>query len=211
MYEYLDNISVMSNINTTSIHDLPTDPIGGGTVGGNVSLVANEIQMPNLQPQQQQQPQQYQSLDQSTISQIVNGLQQASLTGLTTLPSRDIPVSTQQLTNDPSVQANYISPPAIENNDYINSNDANEDFDYPEEKNKNYLDSIYDEIQIPLLISILYFVFQLPIFKKSLFKYLPFLCNNDGNYNVNGLLFTSALFGFIFYSVIKFIVQFNKF
>jgi len=210
MYEYLDNISVMSNINTTSIHDLPTDPIGGGTVGGNVSLVANEIQMPNLQPQQQQ-PQQYQSLDQSTISQIVNGLQQASLTGLTTLPSRDIPVSTQQLTNDPSVQANYISPPAIENTDYINSNDANEVFDYPEEKNNNYLDSIYDEFQSPLLIAILYFIFQLPIFKKSLFKYLPFLCNNDGNYNINGLLFTSALFGFIFYSVIKFIVQFNKF
>lgn len=198
----------MSDINTTSINDLPTDPIGGGSLSGNISLVTNEMQ--NLQ-QQPQQPQQYQSLDQSTISQIVNGLQQASRAGSTTLPSRDIPVTTQQLTNDPSIQANYIAPPNIENNDYINSNDANEDFDYPEEKNKNYLDSIYDEFQSPLLIAILYFIFQLPIFKKSLFKYLPFLCNNDGNYNINGLLFTSALFGFIFYSLIKFIVQFNKF
>ena len=32
----------MSDINTTSINDLPTDPSGGGSVGGNVSLVINE-------------------------------------------------------------------------------------------------------------------------------------------------------------------------
>ena len=32
----------MSELNTTSIHDLPTDPAGGGSIGGNISLVANE-------------------------------------------------------------------------------------------------------------------------------------------------------------------------
>ena len=32
----------MSELNTTSIHDLPTDPSGGGSIGGNISLVANE-------------------------------------------------------------------------------------------------------------------------------------------------------------------------
>ena len=32
----------MSEINTTSINDLPTDPSAGGSVGGNVNLVISE-------------------------------------------------------------------------------------------------------------------------------------------------------------------------
>ena len=32
----------MSEINTTSINDLPTDPISGGSVGGNINLIVNE-------------------------------------------------------------------------------------------------------------------------------------------------------------------------
>ena len=33
----------MTEINTTSIMDLPTDPINGGSVGGNVQMNTNEI------------------------------------------------------------------------------------------------------------------------------------------------------------------------
>ena len=65
----------------------------------------------------------------------------------------------------------------LEPSEYINS--------YQQEAQiKNSLDSIYDEIQTPLLISILYFLFQLPIMKKTLFKYIPYLCHSDGNYNL---------------------------
>ena len=85
----------MSEINTTSIHDLPTDASNGGSIGGNIGLVINE-----------QGPTQPLTLDQNSISQIVNGLQQASLAGATQLPSRDIPLQTEQLTNDPQIQPN---------------------------------------------------------------------------------------------------------
>jgi hypothetical protein len=71
------------------------------------------------------------------------------------------------------------------------------------ERVKNSLDSIYDEIQTPLLLSILYFLFQLPIVRKTLGKYIPLLCSNDGNYNINGLIFTCALFGFIYFMLSK--------
>jgi hypothetical protein len=190
----------MGDNNTTSINDLPTDPVAGGSIGGgsgsNISMSVNEI---NKGPGQV-------SLDQSTISQIVNGLQQASIAGATMLPSRDIPQTTQNLTHDPHVQANYIPPPS--NKDYIN--DYNED-DNDEivnnyqkvERVKNSLDSIYDEIQAPLLLSILYFLFQLPVVRKTLGKYIPLLCSNDGNYNINGLIFTCALFGFIYFMLSK--------
>ena len=193
----------MTDINTTSINDLPTDPAGGGSVGGNVNLVISEPQMP------QQMPGSGLSLDQSTISQIVNGLQQASLAGATALPSRDIPLHTEQLTQDAQVQPNYVPPPQIR--DYINESDDDINNYYRKEKMENSIDSIYDELQAPLLLSVLYFLFQLPFFKKAVFRYLPFLCHNDGNYNFNGLLFVCAMFGFIYYSLTKSVKKFSKF
>ena len=188
----------MAEINTTSINDFPTDPSAGGSLGGNINLVINDTQKPSQL-----------TLDQSTISQIVNGLQQASLAGATTLPSRDIPLHTQQLTNDAQIQPNYIPQPT--NTDYIN--DANDNiYDYYNaEKNYNSLDSLYDELQGPLLLAVLYFLFQLPFFKKNVFKYLPFFCHVDGNYNLNGLIFTCALFGFIYYLLSKTVKKFSKF
>jgi hypothetical protein len=205
----------MSEFNTTSIHDLPTDPAGGGSIGGNISLMANETNYKIPQGQQMpgqgqgQQGGQGMSLDQSTISQIVNGLQQASIAGATSLPSRDIPQSTQQLVNDPGIQANYVPPPPPSQSDYIKDEDTN--YTYKEETINGSLDAVYDEIQAPLLLAVLYFIFQLPVMRKLIFKYIPFLCSNDGNYNFNGLVFTSGLFGFLYYSLTKTMSKFNKF
>lgn len=202
----------MTEINTTSINDLPTDPSTGGSIGGNITLAINETTHKNQNngvPQTSQGFGSQLTLDQSTISQIVNGLQQASLSGATSLPSRDIPLQLDQLTSDVQVQPNYI--PHSVTKDYIN--DTNDDINnyYNYEKNQNSLDSLYDEIQAPLLLAVLYFLFQLPFFKKSIYKYFPFFCHTDGNYNFNGLIFTCALFGFIYYSLSKTVKNFSKF
>jgi len=199
----------MAEINTTNINDLPTDPANGGSINGNINIITNETMGLNNSQIQQPVISSSVSLDQSTISQIVNGLQQASLAGATSLPSRDIPLSTTQLTKDPYVQVNYVPPPT--NRDYIVENDEDIDNYYKQEKINNSIDSIYDELQAPLLLAILYFLFQLPIFKKNVYKYLPILCHSDGNYNINGLLFTCALFGFIYYSLSKTVKNFSKF
>ena len=199
----------MSDINTTSINDLPTDPMGSNA--NNISMVASEKGSPNMNASTNLNTNAL-SLDQSTISQIVNGLQQASVTGATMLPSRDIPQNTQALTQDVYVKPNYVPPPT--NTDYINDSlDPSEYINsYQQEAQiKNSLDSVYDEIQTPLLISILYFLFQLPIMKKTMFKYIPYLCHSDGNYNLNGLVFSSFAFGFLFYSLSKTMKQFNTF
>jgi hypothetical protein len=194
----------MSEINTTSIHDLPTDPSGGGSVGGNISLSMNETNINSSQNQNSPF-----SLDQSTISQIVNGLQQASLAGATTLPSRDIPTHTEQLTNDAQIQPNYIPHPTTR--DYINDETNNINEYYSAERRQSSLDNLYDELQAPLLLAVLYFLFQLPFFKKNIFKYFPFFCHGDGNYNFNGLVFTCAFFGFIYYGLSKTVKHFSKF
>jgi len=195
----------MTDINTTSINDLPTDPMGSNA--NNISMVASE--KPSTMPMP---PQSTLALDQSTISQIVNGLQQASVAGATMLPSRDIPQNTQGHTQDAYIKPNYIPPP--NHTDYINDTQDTSEYinSYQRDQHmKNSLDSIYDEIQTPLLISILYFLFQLPIIKKTLFKYIPLLCHSDGNYNLNGLLFSSLVFGLLFFSLSKTMKQFNTF
>ena len=184
--------------NSTNINDLPT---------GNVTLSINEKPVNTESPQINSN-----SLDQNTINQIISSLQQAGTNGATQLQSRDIPQNTENIINDPQVQVNYI--PTTTNNDYITENEETDDIiqNYTRSKNmNNSLDNLYDEIQLPLLISILYFLFQLPIFKKYMFQYLPVLCLNDGNVNLYGYLFNSILFGFIYVMLSKTIGTFNKF
>jgi hypothetical protein len=187
---------------TTSILDLPTDPAGGGNISNNISISASEIKQSSGI-----------ALDQTTISQIVNGLQQASSTGVTQLPSRDISMSTSSMTTDPHVQTNYV-PQVSEHEDYIKNYETSEDMINEYNKNAHYkdsLDEMYSEIQTPLLLSVLYFLFQLPFFRKNLLTYFPILFSIDGNFNINGFVFTSILFGLMFYLLNKITSHFGKF
>jgi len=189
---------------TTSILDLPTDPVGGGNVSNNIVMSASEAASPSGQGL---------SLDQSTISQIVNGLQQASISGATQLPSRDIPMNTNNITTDPYIQPNYVPPPPM-HSDYIKNYEDTSDMVDKYNKNAqrmNSLDDMYNEIQTPLLLAVLYFLFQLPFFRKFLFTYFPVLFSNDGNLNINGFLFSSVLFGLIFYGLNKTTAHFGTF
>jgi hypothetical protein len=206
---------------TTNIFDLPTDPVGGGNITLNASenVVQKPMQQQQIQPQQiQPQPNQGQtpnfSLDQTTISQIVNGLQQAATAGATQLPSRDIPMNTSGHSNDAQVQPNYI-PMHEREADYIKDYEQTSDDmidNYNRNVNRNNsLDEMYNEIQTPLLLAVLYFLFQLPFFRRFLFKYFPVLFSNDGNFNINGFMFSSVLFGILFYFLNKVTNHFGAF
>ena len=195
---------------STSILDLPTDPVGGGNVSNNISMSATE----NVVVSQKQQANQANgTLDEATISQIVSGLQNASRNGATQLPSRDISMSTIGISNDPHVQPNYVPPPQ-DNTDYIRNYEQTSDMinDYNKNtQNDNSLDDMYNEIQVPLLLAVMYFLFQLPFFRKILFGYFPVLFSTDGNMNINGFLFTSALFGLLYYMINKITNRFGVF
>lgn len=194
---------------STSILDLPTDPVGGGSISNNISISATES-IPNQMPSNNGSL----SLDQSSITQLVSGLQQAIITGATQLPSRDIPINTTALSNDPQIQPNYVPPPPQNHEDYIR--DYEQTSDMINNYNKNFdrqssLDDMYNEIQTPLLLAVLYFLFQLPFFRKFLFRYLPFLFSNDGNLNLNGFIFMSILFGLTYHALNKLTNYFNRY
>jgi hypothetical protein len=194
---------------STSILDLPTDPAGGNN-NTNVNIQASEMSKQSAPTSM--------TLDQLTINQIVSGLQQASNSGATQLPSRDIAMTTNNITQDPQIQPNYIPPlPPFQNQnqnqmgDYTQPSEGPDDIIETYNTNKKYsdsLDEMYSEIQTPLLIAALYFLFQLPFFRKYLFSYLPILFSMDGNLNINGYLFMSALFGIMFYLLNKITVHF---
>jgi hypothetical protein len=71
--------------------------------------------------------------------------------------------------------------------------------------NNDNMENIYRLIQIPLLVGILYFAFQLPITRKYILKYLPSVFNSDGNYNISGLVFMSVLFALGYFGLTKMI------
>ncbi len=148
-------------------------------------------------------------LSQQSIQQIVAGLQQAQ--GSTGLPSRDLPKENTHITQDVQIQPNYVPKP--ENTNYI-ENDQEFESLIQQSKNKKVeqdrLDVLYDELQTPVIVMILFFFSQLPIFQKTLAKNLPSLFTRDGNPSFSGYLFKTVVFGVIFYGITKFTKQISE-
>jgi len=197
---------------TTSIDDLPGVP---ATVTQGAGLVQKpEIPIQTYNPnvsgaqQQQQQQQQQQGPIQTTVAsnmnvnEFVSGLQRATSSGLTALPIRDVPRNTESVVSDEQTVPNYIPRDPV---DYIRDHHENtRSFMDHRARTSNQLESldvIYDTLQVPILLAILYFTFQLPVMRKYLLLYLPSIFNKDGNHNLSGLLFISVLFSCTYYGI----------
>ena len=208
---------------TTSLADLPSDPaIGSGSQ--NVVLQTTDKQStydpndgisaagsgpgpgpgpgvpgPNIDSSEIH--------EQKMMNELVSGIQQASANGGTSLPSRDIPTNTVHFADD-QVKPNYV--PQQEQSDYIHNTDTEQDILARRVKNQNSRDSLeilYDEFQIPIIIGLLYFIFQLPIVKSKVLAILPSLFNKDGNPNLTGYIINSLFFGIAYYIISKTLVH----
>ena len=196
---------------STSINELPN---GDNTNNVQMNIVSEQPQQQQPQqqpPSQQQQQQQNVSLDPNTINQIVNELHQATLTGSTKLASRDIPIDTNPIQTDNEAKPNYV--PEEEKKYIPDEGDIQTIIQKQsvDDTNTRRLDALYNELQTPILIGVLYFLFQLPVLKKTLYKTFPILFNNDGNLSINGYLFYSSLFSITYYFMNRFICVFDKF
>jgi hypothetical protein len=80
-------------------------------------------------------------------------------------------------------------------------------------EHKDRLDTIIDELQTPLIIGLLYFIFQLPIVNTMIFKQFSFLqiYKEDGNFNIVGLILKSALFAILYVTYQKIISYISSF
>jgi len=207
---------------STDINALPTNPASGNNnqAPANITLQKNDSSSlekivldreneiknyNNLENNNSNKNNMPNPLEQKSINNLISGIQQASASGLTMLPSRDIPLNTNNLTQDQQTNVNYIPQP---NNNYYIENQINENMsdmfkNSNNNSSNNSLDKIYDELQIPILLAVIFFMFQLPIFKKYLFKFLPILFSNDGNLNLQGYVLYSILFATAYYIIQK--------
>ena len=193
---------------TTSIDDLPGIAGGGGGGGGIVQNalkpeIPHQTYSPNVvsqQPLQQQQQQQVNS--DMNVNEFIGGLQRATASGMTALPIRDVPRNTESVVSDEQTMPNYV-PKAP--HDYIREHHENtQSFLQHHERSTNRgesIDVVYETLQVPILLAILYFTFQLPVMRKYLLMYLPSIFNKDGNHNLSGLLFISILFSCTYYGI----------
>ena len=207
---------------TTSISQLPQNNkvlnnIEVAQMNNNVVLTKNEViaettaQMANPMMQQipTSMPEQNQQQNQGNYNELISQLQKANADGATSLPSRDIPIDPAMVNNDVQIKPNFIPPPPTAE-DYIQNDETPEDLlnkNKVKQSNIDSLDAFYNEFQLPLLISVLYFLFQLPIFRKTVKKIFPSLFGADANPNLYGYLFNSVLFAVLFYVLLKSINQ----
>ena len=190
-------------MDATSIADLPSNDRPGKN---NVVLETREMvrnDLANRGPPGGP-PSNSPELSQQSINRIVRGIQSAAGTGMTELPSKHIPMETNHVTQDQQVKPNYI-PPA-QNENYIEKEENIEAAiaeNNSRQKGTDRLDQMYEEIQLPILIMLLFFIFQLPFVQMKLQSFLPSLFMNDGNPTLSGYAFKTVLFGLGFYGLQK--------
>lgn len=204
----LDELPVHNNSSASSI---------GQPAGNNIVIQQYDPNMMNVTgpPQQQQQQQ---AMDQRTLQELVSGVQRASGAGMTGLPARDIPRDSLAMQHDEQVKPNYVprhpdniggnSGSASEQGDYIKRYESTDDVQRNNRRNQNRadtLETLYTEFQMPILMGVLYFIFQMPALRVGIMQFLPSLFNKDGNMNLVGLVATSVGYAIAYYIITKII------
>ena len=144
------------------------------------------------------------NIQQQDYNQLVSEIQQASAAGSLSLPSRDIPQETSRVSNDEQIKPNFI--PKESSIDYIANHDTAQDIIRNNMRNQNnmdYAEKLYQEFQLPIIVAILFFMYQLPSVKKHIHKIIPGLFNKDGNPNFYGYIFNSIFFAMLYYFIVN--------
>ena len=181
---------------TTNINALPSQ------AGGNIQLETKEIRRTQGAAAPHTQP----LINPNMANKIVTGIRSAAETGGTSLPSRDVPMMPQQYTQDPRIKPNYVPPAPPSKSGYIQEQDSIHSMITKNKKKEVHgerLETIYDEIQVPILVMVLFLLFQLPVFQRVLKNQLPALFAKDGHTTFAGYLFKTFIFGTSFYLIQK--------
>jgi hypothetical protein len=197
---------------TTSIDDLPLSSQTPGSSYGSGGGGAPLIYSPNVggDPMMSHGPTQ---IPGNVMNEVIQGVQRASANGMTMIPTRDIPMNPNSYTHDDQSRPNYV--PQSDGaggyggggdggGDYIKEHTSMESIVRANSRQSNQIDTIeaiYYDLQMPILIGVLYFIFQMPVFRAQLLHFLPSLFGEDGNFKIMGLTATSAMFAGTFFVI----------
>lgn len=199
------------SVGTTSLDALPT-----GNTSENITLKTEEKNVVIDNKMQELQAQRDADLNQKPdgpppsmdVNEFVSGLQQATSSGMTQLPSRDIPIDQNAVLKDVQVKPNFV--PESSPTDYITEHQTSEEIirqNAKKQKSADSLDIIFSELSLPLMIAVLYFMYQLPVVRRGFLKTLPMCYSKSGELKLTGYLANSVVFGGIIYAVSKLMNQ----
>ena len=144
------------------------------------------------------------------VNKFVSGVQEAVASGALGLQSRDVPQSQTHITQDAQMQPNFV--PAQEQEDYIGASQTNRDVvrEHNEKRKvEESYDTLFDNLQTPVLLAILYFIFQLPVVKQTVFRLVPALFKKDGTPNLYGYITHSISFATVYTAVMMTLKYFS--
>lgn len=121
------------------------------------------------------------------------------------LPSRDIPNNIEAFTYDNTARATYIPPPR-QGGDYVREEAPKIETRRKRKKSEKWA-TLVGEIQIPTLVSLLFFIFTTSTISnwinQTLQGFFPGLFYSDGNITSYGMMIKSGLFGLMYYLSLK--------
>ena len=119
------------------------------------------------------------------------------------LPQRDIPTDMSDYMHDEEIKPNYIPKRKLVK-DYVEEHEIAareklEDYE-TEKKNEKSREGWFYLLHLPFFVTLLYFIFSLPVVNTVVFKRFSFLpiYREDGNFNINGLFLKALLFGWFY-------------
>ena len=203
---------------TTSIDDLPLSSQTPGSAYGGGGGGAPLIYSPNIGGggggggggNDQMMTTAHGGIPGNVMNEVLQGVQRASANGMTMIPTRDIPMNPNSFTHDDQARPNYIPQKSVHFQDeeggvdYIKDHTSMENIVRANTRQSNQIDTleaIYYDLQMPILIGVLYFIFQMPVFRAQLLRFLPSLFAEDGNFNITGLTATSVMFAGTFFVI----------
>jgi len=126
------------------------------------------------------------------------------------LPSRDIPQDPTVYYHDEEITPNYIPAPKL-TSEFVKEQEErirNQEkyTNVPKRANQTWEEWLSEpEVRTSIIITVMFWVFQLPILNILVFKRLSFLSvyGLDGNLNTRGLVIKSLFFGSVYYLLAK--------
>ncbi len=123
------------------------------------------------------------------------------------LPPKDIPLDMSGF-RDETAKPNYVPPAHKNRDDYVFEQEERIKETKQSNESKKSINRKFDiiaELQMPIIIAVLFLVFQMNTFNTLMSRYLKFagLFGEDGNLNIKGMVAKSILFGSSYYAIIN--------
>jgi hypothetical protein len=135
------------------------------------------------------------------ISELPYNTATNTVSATTELPPRDIPRETVNHTTDAQVTPTYIPPKQQE---YIEQQPVHYQ---PPAQSK--MDRLFEEFKLPILLSVLYFIFQMPTVHSFIIRVFPSIAH-AGELTTLGVMVKSVLFGLSYHVSMFFMDYLNQ-